>query len=37
MNVQEKVVTEDGKDEITYFLSRLDPPEAPPLLSDLES
>lgn len=37
MNVQEKVVTEDGKDEITYFLLRLDSPEAPPLLSDLES
>lgn len=37
MNVQEKVVTEDGEDAITYFLLRLDPPEAPPLLSALES
>ena len=37
MNVQEKVVTEDGEDEITYFLLRLDPSETPPLLADIES
>jgi hypothetical protein len=37
MNVQEKVVTEEGKDEITYFLLRLEPTEASPLLPDLES
>ena len=37
LNIQQRVVFDDGQEEITYFLLRLDPPEVPPLLSDLES
>jgi len=37
LNVHEKVITEEGEDEIAYFLLRLDPPDVPPLLTDLAS
>jgi hypothetical protein len=38
LNVMQKIVIEDGKEEITYFLVRLDPPEEAGLfLTDLSS
>jgi hypothetical protein len=37
LNVLQRVVVQDGQEETTYFLVRLDDPAAPPLLSGLES
>jgi len=37
LNILQKVVVLDGQEETTYFLLRLDTPDAPPLLSDLKS
>ncbi len=38
LNIMQKIVIEDGKEEITYFLVRLDPPEGAGIfLTDLSS
>ena len=36
LNVLQKVIVEDGQEETTYFLVRLDPPDSSPLLSILD-